>query len=71
MHLKRGDVFFKLLFVETNAFYWYIRLIWIMQKEAKVDMELICDERVTRGTDYAVRKAYTETLLSMIHKQGT
>lgn len=71
VHLKRKDVFFKLLFVAANAVHWFNPLIWFMQKEAVVDMELSCDERVTRGTDYAVRKAYTETLLSTIYKRGT
>ena len=69
VHLKRGDVYFKLLFVTANAVHWFNPLIWIMQKEAVIDMELSCDERVTQGTSYALRKAYTETLLSMLHKQ--
>lgn len=69
VHLKRGDVYFKLLFMMANAVHWFNPLIWIMQKEAVIDMELSCDERVTQGADYAVRKAYTETLLSMLHKQ--
>lgn len=69
IHLKRGDVYLKLLFVTANAVHWFHPCIWIMQKEASIDMELSCDERVTRGTSYAMRKAYTETLLSMLHKQ--
>ncbi len=70
VHLKRGDIYFKLLFAVANAVHWFNPLIWIMQKEATVDMELSCDERVTQGTDYATRKAYTETLLSTLHKQN-
>lgn len=70
VHLKRGDIYFKLLFAVANAVHWFNPLIWIMQKEATVDMELSCDERVTQGTDYATRKAYTETLLSSLHKQS-
>lgn len=70
VHLKRGDIYFKLLFAVANAVHWFNPLIWIMQKEAAVDMELSCDERVTQGTDYATRKAYTETLLSTLHKQN-
>ena len=70
VHLKRGDIYFKLLFAVANAVHWFNPLIWIMQKEAAVDMELSCDERVTKGTDYATRKAYTETLLSTLHKQS-
>ena len=69
VHLKRGDVYFKLLFVAANAVHWFNPLIWMMQKEAAVDMELSCDERVTQGTSYDMRKAYTETLLSTIHKR--
>ena len=69
VHLKRGDVYLKLLFVTANAVHWFNPVIWIMQKEAVIDMELSCDERVTQGTSFALRKAYTETLLSMLHKQ--
>ncbi len=69
VHLKRKDVYFKLLFVIANSVHWFNPLIWIMQKEAIIDMELSCDERVTKDTSYAVRKAYTETLLSMLHKR--
>lgn len=68
VHLKRGDVYFKLLLVAANAVHWFNPLIWIMQREAVVDMELSCDERVVQGMGYSVRKAYTETLLSTLHK---
>ncbi len=69
VHLKRRDVYFKLLFVMANAVHWFNPLIRIMQREAVIDMELSCDERVTKGTSYATRKAYTETLLSMLHRR--
>ncbi|MCM1214590.1 MAG: M56 family metallopeptidase [Lachnospiraceae bacterium] len=69
IHLKRRDVYVKLLLAAANAVHWFNPLVWIMQKEAAVDMELSCDERVTQGTDYEVRKAYTETLLSTLHKR--
>lgn len=69
VHLKRGDMYLKLLFVTANAVHWFNPFIWIMQKEAVIDMELSCDEKVTQGTSYELRKAYTETLLSMLHKR--
>ena len=69
VHLKRGDIYVKLLFMAANAVHWFNPLVWMMQKEAAIDMELSCDERVTQGAGYAVRKAYTETLLSTLHKQ--
>lgn len=71
IHLKRGDVYLKLLFMTANAFHWFNPLIRIMRKEADIDMELSCDERVTQGEDYALRKAYTETLLSTLQKRCT
>ena len=40
-----------------------------MQREAVVDMELSCDEKVIQQTSYAVRKAYTEALFSAFIKQ--
>lgn len=69
VHLKRGDVYMKLLFVTANALHWFNPLVWLMQREAEVDMELSCDERVTQGADYATRKAYTETLLSTLRNR--
>ena len=68
-HIKRHDIYFKLLFVIANAMHWFNPFIYIMQREAVVDMELSCDERVLRQTPYAVRKAYTEALLSAFSKQ--
>lgn len=69
IHIKRHDIYLKLLFVIANAMHWFNPLIYIMQKEAVVDMELSCDEEVIRQTAYAVRKAYTETLFSTFNKQ--
>lgn len=69
IHLKRGDLYWKLLFVTANAVHWPNPLIWVMQKEAAVDMEMACDEQVTKGMDFKIRKAYTETLLSMLHQR--
>lgn len=68
VHFKRKDVYFKLLFAAAGAVHWFNPLIWMMKKEAAADMELSCDERVVQGTDDAVRRAYTETLLSTLHK---
>lgn len=71
IHWKRKDVSVKLLLVAANAVHWFNPLIWVMRKEAVIDMELSCDEKVTQGAGYAARKAYTETILSVIHQQCT
>ncbi len=68
VHIKRHDIYFKLLFVVANAIHWFNPLIYIMQKEAVVDMELSCDEKVIQETPYAARKAYTEILFATFSK---
>ena len=70
MHLKYHDVCFKLLLIAAGTMHWFNPVIWLMQKEAAADMELSCDERVIRGAGYAERKAYTETLMSALHKNS-
>lgn len=69
VHLKRRDAYMKLLFVAANGVHWFNPLVWVMRKEADIDMELSCDEKVIQGEDYDRRRAYTETLLSTLHKQ--
>lgn len=68
VHLKRGDVYVKLLLMASKAVNWFNPVIWMMQKEAVADMELSCDERVVQGTNYSVRRAYTETLFSTLNR---
>lgn len=69
VHLKRRDVYFKFLIAAVSALHWFNPFIWLMQKEAVVDMELSCDERVIQGTKFETRKAYTETLFSTLHRK--
>jgi len=68
VHLKRRDTCVRLLMAAAGAVHWFNPLIWLMQKEAAVDMELSCDELVVQGADYRTRRAYTEVLLSTLHK---
>ena len=71
IHLKRGDVYIKLLCVLANGVHWFNPLIWIMRREAAIDMELSCDEGVIKGADIGVKKAYTETLMSSLRRQSS
>lgn len=71
IHLKRRDVYKKLLFVIANGVHWFNPLIWLMLRNALMDMELSCDEIVVQGGDYTLRKAYTETLFSTLHRHCT
>lgn len=69
VHFKRKDLYVKLLLVAANGVHWFNPLVWIMRKEAAVDMELSCDERVIQGADHMARKAYTEPLFSTLHRR--
>lgn len=69
VHLKRHDICVKFLFIIANAIHWFNPMIYLMQKEAVVDMELSCDEKVVLGSSHTARKAYTETLYSTLHRQ--
>ncbi len=71
IHLKRGDVYIKLLCVVANAVHWFNPIIWIMRKEMAVDMELSCDEGVIRGKRSDVKRAYTEALMSSLTRQSS
>lgn len=69
VHFKRHDIWMKLLLVVANGVHWFNPLVWIMQKEAVIDMEMSCDERVVQNIDYAGKKAYAEALFSTFHRR--
>lgn len=71
LHLKRHDIYFKLLLLVVNALHWFNPVVWLMRKEATIDMELSCDESVVWGMNLEARKAYTKTLLSALYRQYT
>ena len=69
IHLKRHDVFVKFLLLLARDFHWFNPVVYLMHREAVVDMELACDEAVVRGGSFDQRQAYTETLMSTLHRQ--
>lgn len=71
VHFRHRDNEIKLLLTAAGCLHWFNPFVFFMQKETAVDMELACDERVVQDMDFAFRKAYTETLLSALHKTCT
>ena len=69
IHLRRHDVLVKFLLLLARDFHWFNPVIYLMHREAVVDMEVACDEAVVRGEAFEQRKAYTETLMSNLHRQ--
>lgn len=68
IHIRRHDIYLKFLYTCAAALHWFNPAVYIMRKEACIDMELSCDERVVCNSSYADRKAYTDTLLSALDK---
>lgn len=67
VHYKRHDLWYKLLLVTANAIHWFNPFIYLMVHEANRDLELSCDNEVTKDCTVEERKAYSETILSSIH----
>ncbi len=68
-HYRRRDVWLKLLFVLAGAIHWFNPVVWIMQRQAAVDMELACDDAVIDREDFEKKKAYSETLFSTVSRR--
>lgn len=62
-HLKRGDLWLKLLLTAARAVHWFNPLVYLMARFAQEDIELACDDAVVRGMDSVQRRAYGETIL--------
>lgn len=62
-HLKRGDLWYKLLLMLSNAVHWFNPIVYFMAKNAAADLELCCDDAVARNFGFDERRAYSETIL--------
>lgn len=64
VHIRRGDLFWKLLLAAALCVHWFNPLVWAMYFCANQDLELACDERVVRILGLENRKGYACALLS-------
>lgn len=62
-HIKYGDLWLNLFITALNCLFWFNPIIWLCCKEAKKDIEVLCDDRVIRIN--GDRKKYAETLLKV------
>jgi beta-lactamase regulating signal transducer with metallopeptidase domain len=66
VHIKRNDLWFKLLLIFANALHWFNPFIYVMAREANKDIEISCDEEVLKGADLTLRKRYSERILELM-----
>jgi len=62
-HIRRGDVYFKLLAFLILSAYWVNPLAWVAFKFFNLDMELSCDESVIRKAGLEKKEEYSRWLL--------
>ncbi|MCR5722455.1 MAG: peptidoglycan DD-metalloendopeptidase family protein [Lachnospiraceae bacterium] len=62
-HIRRGDVYFKLLAFLILCAYWVNPLAWVAFKLFNLDMELSCDEAVIRRAGLEKKEEYSRWLL--------
>jgi len=64
VHIRRGDLGWKLLLTAALCIHWFNPLVWAMYFQANRDLELACDEAVVRILGLDNRKRYAYSLLS-------
>lgn len=64
VHIRRGDLLWKLLLTAALCVHWFNPLVWAMYFRANRDLELACDERVVRILGLDSRKGYAYALLA-------
>lgn len=64
IHIRRGDLGWKLLLTVALCLHWFNPLVWAMYFRANQDLELACDEQVVRKLGLNNRKGYAYSLLA-------
>lgn len=67
-HLKRRDLWRKLLMLFANAIHWFNPFVWLLDRRACLDAELACDADVLREADSGTRKEYGYVVLSYLEQ---
>ena len=65
VHIRRKDVLVKYLLCLTVCIYWFHPLVFIMAVLLNRDIELACDEEVTRTCSKHYKKAYALVLIRL------
>lgn len=70
MHYKRKDLWMKLLLAVARTLHWFNPFVYLMEKRAGEDMELLCDSQVVCGLSREEKKRYGEMLLACASKRS-
>lgn len=65
-HLKRRDLWYKLLLSLAGCVHWFNPLVWLMVRKGEQDVELCCDYDLLKARDMAGRRAYGQAILDQM-----
>ncbi len=68
-HVRRGDLWYKLLLTAVRALHWFNPLLWMMVRRADFDLELSCDEAAVCGEGIQAHREYGAALLDALREQ--
>ena len=68
VHLKRGDLWVKLILLVAESLHWFNPMVKICSKYLELDMELACDEKVLDGCNKSVRQTYGRILIDIAQR---
>ncbi len=65
-HLKRRDLWYKLLLSLAGCIHWFNPLVWLMIRQGGQDVELCCDYDLLKTRDTKARRAYGRAILEQM-----
>jgi len=65
-HLKRHDIAFNWLAALAQALHWFNPAVWLAAQQARIDMELSCDELTLSHLDVQEHREYGRTIIKLL-----
>lgn len=70
-HYRRCHLWIKLLLLCVNGIHWFNPMVYLMVRWTDSDLEQACDDAVIHSAPLAVKKAYSEAILSAVSRNRT
>ena len=62
LHIKRGDIWCKLLFLAVKIIHWFNPVVYLMNRAVDTEIEMACDAAVLKYAGEEQRKNYGKTV---------
>ena len=66
IHLKRHDLWFKLLILTATTLHWFNPAVYLMAKATALQCEISCDARVLQSANFQQRRQYGEMIIGVV-----